>query len=50
MFIFNRLLFLKTTFGLVPQETSLYPELSAVENLSFHAALYLPDLVRARSP
>lgn len=30
--------------GLVPQETSLYPELSAVDNLSFHAALYMPDL------
>lgn len=29
--------------GLVPQETSLYPELSALENLRFHAALYLND-------
>lgn len=29
--------------GLVPQETSLYPELSALENLWFHAALYLDD-------
>lgn len=29
--------------GLVPQETSLYPELSAVENLRFHAALYMTD-------
>lgn len=29
--------------GLVPQETSLYPELSALENLRFHAALYLGD-------
>lgn len=29
--------------GLVPQETSLYPELSALENLRFHAALYLDD-------
>ena len=29
--------------GLVPQETSLYPELSALENLQFHAALYLDD-------
>lgn len=29
--------------GLVPQETSLYPELSAVENLRFHAALYMAD-------
>lgn len=29
--------------GLVPQETSLYPKLSALENLRFHAALYLDD-------
>ena len=29
--------------GLVPQETSLYPELSALENLRFHASLYLDD-------
>ncbi len=29
--------------GMVPQETSLYPELSALENLRFHAALYLDD-------
>ncbi|MEW6884269.1 ABC transporter ATP-binding protein [Trueperella pyogenes] len=26
--------------GLVPQETALYPELSAIDNLKFHAALY----------
>lgn len=30
--------------GLLPQDTALYPELSARENLSFHAALYLPNL------
>lgn len=30
--------------GLLPQDTALYPELSARENLEFHAALYLPDL------
>jgi len=30
--------------GLLPQDTALYPELSAKENLSFHAALYLSDL------
>ena len=34
--------------GLVPQETSLYPELSALENLRFHAALYLADQSAAR--
>ncbi len=28
--------------GLLPQTTALYPELSARENLRFHAALYLP--------
>ena len=28
--------------GLLPQSTALYPELSARENLRFHAALYLP--------
>lgn len=33
--------------GLVPQETSLYPELNAVENLRFHAALYLNDYRQA---
>ncbi|MDR6938700.1 ABC transporter ATP-binding protein [Arcanobacterium hippocoleae] len=27
--------------GLVPQDTALYPELSAIENLQFHAALYV---------
>ena len=35
--------------GLVPQETSLYPELSAVENLRFHAALYLKDVRHSAS-
>lgn len=30
--------------GLLPQDTALYPELSARENLSFHASLYLSDL------
>lgn len=34
--------------GLVPQETSLYPELSAVDNLSFHAALYMPEIKNAK--
>lgn len=29
--------------GLVPQDTALYPELSAIENLKFHAALYITD-------
>ena len=29
--------------GLLPQDTALYPELSARENLEFHAALYLSD-------
>lgn len=30
--------------GLVTQDTALYPELSARENLRFHGALYLDDL------
>ena len=30
--------------GLLPQSTALYPELSARENLRFHAALYLPKM------
>jgi len=30
--------------GLLPQDTALYPELSARENLSFHASLYLSHL------
>lgn len=30
--------------GLVPQETNLYADLSAVDNLWHHAALYCPDL------
>lgn len=32
--------------GFVPQETAFYLELSAVENLRFHAALYLDDARR----
>lgn len=34
----------RTKIGLVPQETALYPELSAYDNLEFHAALYMPEL------
>ena len=30
-------------FGLLPQETALYPELSARQNLQFHGALYFHD-------
>ena len=30
-------------FGLLPQETALYPELSARQNLQFHGALYFRD-------
>ncbi len=33
--------------GLVPQDTNLYAELSAVDNLWHHAALYCDDLDRA---
>ncbi|HJF65957.1 MAG TPA: ABC transporter ATP-binding protein [Slackia equolifaciens] len=33
----------RRAIGLVPQETSLYLELSALENLRFHAAIYLDD-------
>ena len=32
----------RSAIGLLPQSTALYPELSARENLRFHAALYLP--------
>ena len=35
--------------GLVPQETALYPELSARMNLEFYAALYLASMRGARS-
>jgi ABC-type multidrug transport system ATPase subunit len=34
--------------GLVPQETNIYGELSALDNLWHHAALYCKDLGRAR--
>lgn len=34
---------LRYSFGLVPQETSLYPDLNAVQNLEFAAALYMKD-------
>jgi ABC-type multidrug transport system ATPase subunit len=33
--------------GLLPQDTALYPELSAKDNLSFHASLYLSDMKSA---
>ena len=32
----------RSAIGLLPLSTALYPELSARENLRFHAALYLP--------
>lgn len=38
----------RTKIGLVPQETALYPELSAYNNLEFHAALYLPKLKKVK--
>ena len=34
--------------GFVPQETALYPQLTAVENLRFHAVLYLAGQKQAR--
>lgn len=33
--------------GLLPQDTALYPELSAKDNLLFHASLYLSDMKSA---
>lgn len=33
-------------FGLLPQDTALYPELSARQNLAFHGALYSRDTRR----
>jgi len=35
---------LRYSFGLVPQETSLYPDLNAIQNLQFAASLYMDDL------
>ncbi len=35
--------------GVVPQETALYPELSAVQNLEFQAALYVKDMRNIRA-
>lgn len=35
--------------GLLPQDTALYPELTAKENLAFHAALYLADLKHVKN-
>ena len=35
--------------GLLPQSTALYPELSARENLQFHAALYLSSQKKAKA-
>lgn len=34
--------------GFVPQESSIYPELSAKDNLLFHASLYLDELVKIK--
>lgn len=34
--------------GIVPQETALYPELSAKDNLLFHASLYLKNMKYAK--
>ncbi|AKK11117.1 ABC transporter ATP-binding protein [Corynebacterium uterequi] len=34
--------------GVVPQDTALYPELNAIENLRFHAALYMKGRADAR--
>lgn len=31
-------------FGLLPQDTALYPELTAKQNLEFHGALYFHDM------
>jgi ABC-2 type transport system ATP-binding protein len=35
--------------GVVPQETAVYPELSAVQNLEFHAALYVKNMRNIRA-
>lgn len=36
------------SLGLVPQDTSLYPELTANQNLEFYAALYMRDKFRIK--
>jgi ABC-2 type transport system ATP-binding protein len=39
---------MRSLVGLVPQETGVYPELSARVNLQFHASLYLPSMRNVR--
>lgn len=40
---------LRYSFGLVPQETPLYPELNAVQYLQFTASLYMKDLSKIKN-
>lgn len=39
---------LRYSFGLVPQETPLYPELNAIQYLQFTASLYMKDLKKIK--